>query len=159
MVTIQDLKGLKVGNVFHGDVIVIYKTTIDRVHNIDLLRFDLVDEKGEMTITVNVPHTLIPVHESKLIPGQGVCIEGFKISPKTMYDHGDCNCILVLHDWSILETISPICQEYKFLPNTTIRQLTTNKSTFSIGTIVALVTSVKQLGSQYALELKDEHLE
>ena len=81
VVTIQDLKGLKVGNVFHGDVIVIYKTTIDRVHNIDLLRLDLVDEKGEMTIIVNVPHNLIPIHKSKLIPRQGVCIEGFKISP------------------------------------------------------------------------------
>jgi hypothetical protein len=159
VVTIQDLKGLKVGNVFHGDVIVIYKTTIDRVHNIDLLRLDLVNEKGEMPITVNVPHTLIPVHESKIIHGQGVCIEGFKISPKTMYGHGDCNCILVLHDRSILETISPICQEYKFLPNTTIRQLTTNKSTFSIGTIASLVTYAKQLGSQYVLEIKDGHLE
>jgi hypothetical protein len=86
-VTIQELKGLKVGTIFHGDIIITYKTNIDRVHNIDLLRIDLVDEKGEMTITVNVPHNLIALHESKLVHGQGVCIEGFNISPKTIYDH------------------------------------------------------------------------
>jgi hypothetical protein len=42
---------------------------------------------------------------------------------------------------------------------TTIRQLTTSKSIFVIGTIVALVTSAKQLGSQYVLEIKERHLE
>jgi hypothetical protein len=45
-ITIQELKTLKVGEIFHGDVIVTYKTTIDQAHNIDLLHIGLVDEKG-----------------------------------------------------------------------------------------------------------------
>jgi hypothetical protein len=33
-ITIQDLKSLKVGKVFHDDVILPYKTTIDKTHSI-----------------------------------------------------------------------------------------------------------------------------
>ena len=37
LVTIQELKSLNTGNGFHGNVIVKYKTTIDKEHATDLL--------------------------------------------------------------------------------------------------------------------------
>ena len=153
-ITIQDLKTLKLGRIFHGDVLVIYKTIVDQIHDIQLLRADLVDSKGNMAITLNVPHNLIPTAEQKLVVGQGICIKDFKVSPKTVYDHSDCNWILVLHEKSIIETIPAVCTEYRFVPTTTIRQLT-NTTGFGIGTVAGLVTSAKEIGSQYVLNIKD----
>ena len=138
-ITIQELKSLKLGRIFHGDVLVIYKTIVDQIHGIQLLRADLVDSKGNMAITLNVPHNLIPTAEEKLVVGQGICIKDFKFSPKTVYDHGDCSCILVLHDKSIIETIPAVCTQYTFVPTTTISQLT-NTTGFAIGTVAGLVT-------------------
>lgn len=153
-ITIQELKSLKQGRIFHGDVLVIYKTIVDRVHGIELLRADIVDTKGNMAITLNVPHNLIPTAEQKLVVGQGICIKDFKVSPKTVYDHSDCNWILVLHEKSIIETIPAVCTEYRFVPTTTIRQLR-NTTGFGIGTVVGLVTSAKEIDSQYVLNIKD----
>jgi len=120
-----------------------------------LLRADLVDSKGDMAITLNLPHNLIVVVEAKLVVGQGICIKDFKISAKTIYDHGDCTCILVLHDRSIVETIPSICKEYKFVPTTTIKQLTNTTTPFVTSTVVSLVTYAKQIGPEYALDIKD----
>jgi len=145
----------QVKTTFHGDILVIYKTILDQVHIIELLRVDLVDSKGDMAITLNVPHNLIVVVEAKLVIGQGICIKDFKISAKTIYDHGDCTCILVLHDRSIAETIPSIYKEYKFVPTTTIKQLTNTTTPFVTSTMVALVTYAKQIGPQYALDIKD----
>lgn len=153
-ITIQDLKSLKLGRIFHGDVLVIYKTIVDQVHGIQLLRADLDDSKGNMAITLNVPHNLIPTAEEKLVVGQGICIKDFKVSPKTVYDHGDCSCILVLHEKSIIETIPAVCTQYTFVPTTTISQLT-NTTGFAIGTVAGLVTSAKEIGGQYVLNIKD----
>jgi len=127
---------------------------VDQIHGIQLLRVDLVDSKGNMEITLNVPHNLIPTAEDKLVVGQGICIRDFKVSPKTVYDHGDCTCILPLHDKSIIKTIPAMCTQYTFVPTTTISQLT-NTTGFAIGTVAGLVTSAKEIGGQYVLNIKD----
>jgi hypothetical protein len=54
------LKSLKVGKVFQGDVIVTYKTTINKEDIIELLRIDLVDTKREMIVTLNIANNFIP---------------------------------------------------------------------------------------------------
>lgn len=107
-----------------------------------------------MEITLNVPHNLIPTTEDKLVVGQGICIKDFKVPPKTVYDHGDCSCILVLHDKSIIETIPAVCTQYTFVPTTTISQLT-NTTGFAIDTVAGLVTSAKEIGGHYVLNIKD----
>jgi len=99
----------------------------NQIHEIELLRADLVDSKGNMAITLNVPHNLIATVETKLVVGQGICIRDIKISPKTIYDHGDYTCILVLHEKSTVETILAICNQYKSVPTITINHLTTQQ--------------------------------
>ena len=91
------------------------------MHGLELLHSYLVDTKGEITITLNVSHNPIARFEPMVLLGQGICIKNFKIAQKTVYDHGDCDCILVLHDTTILETIPSVYKEYKFVPTTTIR--------------------------------------
>ena len=154
-VTIQELKNLETGNVFHGNVIVKYKTTIGKEHGTDLLRVDMTDRKWQLTITLNIPHKLISKFDDICVEGNYLCIFEFKISSKTKYDHGDCNCILQISDPSTIEQIEPVCKDYSFVPTTTIKKLLTSKNPYAIGTIVALVKSTKQIGTQYALDIKD----
>ena len=138
-VTIQELKSLKTGNVFHGNVVVKYKTTIDKEHGTDLLRVDMTNRKGQLAITLNIPHKLISKYDDICVKGNGLCISEFK----TKYDHGDCNCILQISDPSTIEKIDPICKDYSFVPTTTIRQLFASKNPYAIGTIGAIVKSTK----------------
>ena len=136
-VTIQELKSLKTGNVFHGNVI------------------DMTDRKGQLTITLNIPHKLISKYDDICVEGNCLCISEFKISSKTKYDHGNCNCILQISDPSTIEKIEPVCKDYSFVPTTTIRQLLASKNPYAIGTIGAIVKSTKQIGTQFALHIKD----
>ena len=154
-VTIQELKSLKTGNVFHGNVVVKYKTTIDKEHGTDLLRVDMTDRKGQLTITLNIPHKLISKYDDICVEGNGLCISEFKISPKTKYDHGDYNCILQISDPNTIEKIDPVCKDYNFVPTTTIRQLLASKNPYAICTIGAIVKSTKQIGTRFALDIKD----
>lgn len=123
------------------------------------LQADLTDAKGEITITLNVHGDLINQHQQKLLPGKGVSITNFKIAAKTTYDHGDSECILVVDQHTSIENISPICDEYNFIPNTPIKTLLEQTEQYVLGTIGAIVTSAKKIGTQYTLEVKDGYLE
>ena len=81
-ITIQELKSINKGNVFHGNVIVKYKTTIDKEHATDLLRFDMTNRKWQLTITLNIPHNLISKYDNIHVQGHGLCISEFSISPE-----------------------------------------------------------------------------
>ena len=58
-----------------------------------------------------------------------------------------------------IENITSICQEYYFVPNTTIRRLILSTESYTLGTIGAIVTSAKKLGMQHVLEIKDGNSE
>ena len=140
---IQELKSLKIGNVFHGNVILKYKTTIDKGHGTELLQVDMTDQKGHTTTTLNIPHNLISKYDDICVQGHGLrslCISEFRISPRTKYDHGDYKCILLINNPSTIEQIAPVCKYYSFMPTTTtIKQLLTSKNPYAIGTIGTLV--------------------
>ena len=51
-ISIEDLNARKERNTFEGDILVIYIATLDRENKMrKVLRADLIDFKGEMTIT------------------------------------------------------------------------------------------------------------
>ena len=155
-ITIQDLHAYKLGESFHGDVIVTYKTVLDKSQKKNyLLRVDLTDEKGYMTVTLNVGNNFIKEHEEKLLPGKSVCITNFSVAAKTNYDRGDCEFILLVHGKSIVSNIDPVCKEYCFIPNTTIKELLASTDHYAIGMIVAIVTRAQQSCMQFYLEIKD----
>ncbi|KAH9301952.1 hypothetical protein KI387_013535, partial [Taxus chinensis] len=142
LTSIDDLNTFTIGNIFQGNVLV-------------LLRADLTDEKAELTVTLNVAHKFIPMHEDKVVAGKGIQITNFSIAPKTSYDRGDCDVILLLNESSTVESTPPLSIEYKFIPNTTVKQLLNNTEPYAVGTIAAIVTSAKQIGLQLILEIKD----
>ncbi|KAH9299408.1 hypothetical protein KI387_031090, partial [Taxus chinensis] len=115
----------------------------------------LLMKKAELTVTLNVAHKFIPMHEDKVVAGKGIQITNFSIAPKTSYDHGDCDVILLLNESSTVESTPPLSIEYKFIPDTTVKQLLNSTEPYAIGTIAAIVTSTKQIGLQLILEIKD----
>ena len=122
-----------------------------------MLQVDLTDLKAEMIVTVSVNENLVHQYEDKIIPGMGVSISGFEIQSKSDYDRGDCDCILVLKETSTVETINHICNDYNFIPNTTIRNLLNSTSNYSIGIVGALVIVAQKQGNVNILEIKDGH--
>ena len=121
----------------------------------EILRADLTDAKGEMTITLNLRGNLVKQHEEKLLSGKAICVKDFKIAPKTDYDHCESECILVVDQQTTIENISLVCQEYGFIPNTCIKGLLQTIDTYAVGTIGAIVTGAKKSTTQYILEIKD----
>ena len=41
---------------------------------------------------------------------KGTCLGNFKIAAKTDYDHGDCDCILVVNHNTSIEKIELVCK-------------------------------------------------
>ena len=112
-----------------------------------------------MTITLIVNGHLVNQYEDKIVPGMGVSITDFDIAPKIDYDRGDCDCILQLKETSSVETINRICNNYNFIPSTTIRDLLNSTSNYPIGTIGALVVVTQKQGNVNILQIKDGHSE
>ena len=155
-ISIEELTSCKAGNVFHGNIIVTYRTMLDKLHKTnEILREDLTDAKGEMTITLNLRGNLIKQHEEKLLPGKAICVKDFKIAAKTDYDHCESECILLVDQQTTIENIALVCQEYTFIPNTCIKRLLQTIDAYAVGTIGAIVTGTKKSGTQYILEIKD----
>lgn len=68
-ISIEKLSARKVGNTFEGDVLIVYKATLDKVNKSrEVLRVNLTDSKVEMTITVNATGELIQKYEDKIVP-------------------------------------------------------------------------------------------
>ena len=155
-ISIEELTSWKAGNVFHGNIVVVYRTMLDKLRKTnEIFRADLTDSKGEMTITLNLRGNLVKEHEEKLVTGKAICVKDFKIAPKTDYDHCESECILVADQQTTIENIPLVCQEYTFIPNTCIKELLQTVDKYAVGTIGAIVTSTKKSGSQYILEIKD----
>ena len=135
---------------------VVYNTYLDKVNKSrKILRADMTNENGMMTITLTVPAHLIQRHDENILPGSGISITSFKILPKTNYDRGDCDRVISLDESSLVETLSPICKEYSFIPDTSIKQFADNMDVYPIGAIGAVVTLTRKVGLQYTLHIKD----
>jgi hypothetical protein len=63
-------------------------------------------------IILIVPAHFIQRHEQNILPDNGISITNFIILPKTNYDRGDCDHIILLDESSLVETLSLICKEY-----------------------------------------------
>jgi hypothetical protein len=156
IVSIEDLNSRRVGELFIGDIMVVYSTYLDKVNKTrKILRADMTDEHGMLTVTLTIPAHLIQRHQHKILPGSGISIAHFKVLPKTNYDRGDCDQIISLDESSLVEKLSPVCKEYTFIPNTTIRQFADNMDMYPIGTIGAVITLARKIGLQYTLHIKD----
>jgi hypothetical protein len=81
---------------------VVYNTYLDKVNKSrKILRADMTDENGMMTVTLTIPAHLIQRHDEKILPGSGISITIFKILPKTNYDCGDCDRVISLDESSL----------------------------------------------------------
>lgn len=110
-----------------------------------------------MTITLTIGSHLLRKFEDKIIPGTAIAIKEFELAPKTDFDRGDSDYIILLKDSSQIETIPPLENEYNFIPGTTIRQLTSSTKEYAYGTVGALVVAANTKGTQHILDIKDGH--
>ena len=70
--SIEELNERKIGKIFEGDVLVLYKYVLDKVNKTrEVLHADVTYIKVEMTITVNVKDNLVEQFKDKLIVGMG----------------------------------------------------------------------------------------
>ena len=61
----------------------------------------------------------------------------------------------MLHEKITIVNIYPVCKEYCFLPNTTIKELFPSIEQYVVGTIATIVIVAYQMGSQCTIEIKD----
>ena len=159
-ITIGELTSCKIGDSFDGVVIVKYKAMLDKLNMTNaVLQADITDAKGDMTVTLNARGNLIDKYEEIITLGKSIRVRNFKVAPKTNYDHGDCDCILIVDHHTTIENIESVCEEYFFIPNTTIKRLLATTEQYTLGTIVAIVISAKKLGTQHVLEIRNGYSE
>ena len=70
-----------------------------------ILRADITDAKGDMTGTLNACGNMIDKYEEIITPGKNISVRNFKVAPKTNYDHGDCDCLLIVDHHTTIENI------------------------------------------------------
>jgi hypothetical protein len=142
--------------VFVGDIMIVYSTYLDKANKSrSTMGANMTDKEAMMTITLTIPPKLVQKHAEKILLGNGISITNFNILPKTVYDRGDCDRIISLNETSIVEKIYVVCSEYRFVPDSTINQLTQSINIYPIKTIGATVTLARKLGSQHILHIKD----
>ena len=64
--------------------------------------------------------------------------------PNSNYDHGESNCIMLIDQHITIENITPICQKYNFILNTSIKRLLATTNQYMLGTINAIVIATKK---------------
>jgi hypothetical protein len=135
---------------------VVYSTYLDKENKSRcIMHADMTDNEAMMTVTLTIPTQLVQKHAEKIFPGNGISITNFNILPKTVYDRGDCDRIILLNETSVVEKVPAVCSEYHFVPDTTINQFAENNDIYPIGTIGAAVTFARKVGSQHILHIKD----
>jgi hypothetical protein len=124
ILSIEGLNNLRTGQVFIGDIMVMYNTYLDKENKTRcIMHADMTDNEAMMTVTLTIPTQLVQKHAEKILPGNGISITNFNILPKTIYDRGDCDRIISLNETSIVEKVPTVCSKYCFVPDTTINQL------------------------------------
>ncbi|KAH9328234.1 hypothetical protein KI387_000342, partial [Taxus chinensis] len=155
LVSIDDINNYKFGEIFEGDIMAAYKTVLDKQRGKELLRVDLTDKKGELTITVNIMAPFIKTHEPSIIPQKAIRITNFTIAPKSDYDHCDCDFILQITKNTTIQSIDCIFPHHMFIPNSSIHQLLSTTDHYATATIAAICTSCQQIGNQFIIDITD----
>ena len=75
----------------------------------------------------------------------------FQNCTQTNYDHGEVECFLLVYQETSIKNIPPICQQYIFIPNTSIKILLEATKQYALGKIGAVVIAAKTLRAQYTL--------
>jgi hypothetical protein len=110
VLSIEGLNNHRTGQVFIGDIMVVYNTYLDKANKTrSIMRADMTDKEALMTVTLNIPTQLVQKHEKKILLSNGISITNFNILPKIVYDRGDCDRIISLKEKSIVEKIPPVC--------------------------------------------------
>ena len=121
VLSIEGLNSCRNGEVFAGDIMVVYSTYLDKAKKSrSILRDDMIDKKALMTVTLTIATQLVQKYAKKILSGNGISITNFNIFPKIVYDCGDCNRIISLNETSIVEKIPVVCSDYRFIPDSTI---------------------------------------
>jgi hypothetical protein len=135
---------------------VVYSTYLDKENKSRcIMHEDMTENEAMMTVTLSIPTQLVQKHAEKILLGNGISITNFNILPKTVYDHGDCDRIILLNETSVVEKVLAVCLEYHFVLDTTISQFAQKNDIYPIGTIGSVVTFARKVGSQHILHVKD----
>jgi hypothetical protein len=156
VLSIEGLNSHQTGQVFVGDIMVVYSTYLDKANKSrSIMHVDMTDKDAMMIVTLTIPPQLVHKHAEKILPRNGISITNFNILAKTVYDRGDCDRIISLNETSIVEKILVVCSKYRFVLESTISQLAQSTDIYPIGTIGAVVTLARKFGSQHILHIKD----
>jgi hypothetical protein len=69
--------------VFVGDIMVVYRTYLDKANKTrSIMRADMTDKEAMMIVTLSIPTQLVQKHAEKILPGNGISITNFNIFPK-----------------------------------------------------------------------------
>ena len=156
VLSIEGLNNHRSGQVFIGDIMVVYNTYLDKANKSrSIMHADMTDKEAMMIVTLTIPRQLGQKHAEKILSGNGIPITNLNIFPKIVYDRGDCDRIILLNETIIVETIPAIFSEYRFVSGATINQLAQSNDIYPIRTIGAVVTLAIKLASQHILHIKD----
>jgi hypothetical protein len=67
------------------------------------MRADMTNNEAMMIVTLTIPTQIVHKHAKNIFPGNGISITNFNILPKTVYDHGDCDRIILLNETSVVK--------------------------------------------------------
>jgi hypothetical protein len=155
ILSIEVLNSHRTGQLLIGDIMVVYSTYLDKANKIRcIMHANMTNNEAMITVTLTIPTQLVQKHAKKILPGNGISITNFNILLKIVYDHGDCDQIILFNETSVVEKFLMVCLEYHFVPNTTINQFVENNDIYPIGTIGAVVTFARKVGSQHILHIK-----
>jgi hypothetical protein len=156
VLSIEDLNNCQTGQVFVRDIVVVYRTYLDKENKIrSIMHANMIDKDAMMTVTLIVPPQLVQKHVEKILSRNGISIKYFNIFPKTVYDRGDCDRIISLNKTRIVEKIPVVCSKYSFILDLTIIHIEQSTDIYPIETIGAAVTLERKFGSQHILHIKD----
>ena len=157
--TIIEICSSSHSNVFDGDVVALYGPGQNRSPGSPVkapfMHADLVDQNGQMTITVNINNNHIARFLSYFPVGKSVRIKDFAIKKKGIYDRGDAKYTILLQQASSVENIPQVCQQRRLAPDCTIHELLVSNETYSIGSVAALVINCELNNNKFDLTIKD----
>jgi hypothetical protein len=160
LLSIEALNNHQSGQVFVEDIMVFYRTYLDKENKSrSIICADMTNKDAMMKVTLTVPPQLVQKHAEKIFPCNGISITKFNIFPKTVYDRGDCDRIISSNETSIVEKNIVVCSEYRFIWDSTISLLAESTDVYPIRTIGDSITQARKFVSQHILHIKDGELD
>ena len=109
ILSIEGLNICQTRQVFFGDIMVVYRTYLDKSNKTkSIMCADMTDKEALMTVTLIIPTQLVHKHAEKIFLGNGISITNFNIFSKTIYDSGYCDRIISLNETRCASWVSRI---------------------------------------------------